>query len=111
MKPLDSVPKLLPNFKAQPQNPLPDQPKVTLVEEEKPFVPVPLRPSSINLYKPTPKGWNTATQCNHFNPNTISIFLEFNSGLKYRDQIIFIFCSTETTKRLFVKSMIVQTIH
>jgi len=69
MKPLDSVPKLLPNFKAQPQNPLPDQPKVTLVEEEKPFVPVPLRPSSINLYKPTPKGWNTATQCNEWAHN------------------------------------------
>ena len=66
MKPLDSVPKLLPNFKAQQQNPLPDQPaKVTLVEEDKPFVPAPLRASSVNLYKPMPKGWTTATPCNN----------------------------------------------
>jgi len=64
MKPLESVPKLLPNFKAQAaQSPAVQlvEPTAAPVEEEKPFVLAPLRPSSVNLYKPTPKGWaNTA---------------------------------------------------
>jgi len=61
MKPLDTVPKMLPNFKAQP---VPatltsvvtadDPPPV----EEKPFVLAPLRPESVDIYKlKAPKGW------------------------------------------------------
>lgn len=73
MKPLDTVPKLLPSFKAQPQNLLAEEPKVTVVEEEKPFVPAPLRPSNVDLYKPTPKGWGNASLCNEWMQNEFNM--------------------------------------
>ena len=58
MKPLDSVPKLAPSFKAvnQQRNSAPVLNPV--VVEEKPFVPLPLRTDSVDPYKAkTPKGW------------------------------------------------------
>lgn len=65
MKPLESVPKLLPNFKAQPAPATSDvavPPPVSVVEEEKPFVLAPLRPDSVDPYKPkAPKGWASAS--------------------------------------------------
>ena len=63
MKPLESVPKMLPNFKAQPQTSAAVESgkalaASTATEEEKPFVPTPLRPDNVNPYKPkAPKGW------------------------------------------------------
>ncbi|XP_057365531.1 uncharacterized protein LOC130686425 [Daphnia carinata] len=61
MKPLESVPKMLPNFKAQPQTSAAAESETALqasIEEEKPFVPTPLRPDNVNPYKPkAPKGW------------------------------------------------------
>jgi len=58
MKPLDSVPKLAPSFKAvnQQRNSAPVLNPV--VVEEKPFVPLPLRTDAVDPYKAkTPKGW------------------------------------------------------
>jgi hypothetical protein len=62
MKPLDSVPKMLPNFKAQPQTLTAAECESALAAaapaEEKPFVPTPLRPDNVNPYKPkAAKGW------------------------------------------------------
>ena len=61
MKPLDSVPKMLPNFKAQPQTLTAAESESALAAEpadEKPFVPTPLRPDNVNPYKPkAAKGW------------------------------------------------------
>lgn len=62
MKPLESVPKMLPNFKAQPQTAAETEsvPAAASVEE-KPFVPTPLRPDNVNPYKPkAAKGWGNA---------------------------------------------------
>lgn len=64
MKPLESVPKMLPNFKAQAQTSAAVESGSTLATapvDEKPFVPTPLRPDSVNPYKPkAPKGWGNA---------------------------------------------------
>lgn len=66
MKPLDSVPKMLPHFKAQPQTlSAESETTATAPVEEKPFVPTPLRPDNINPYKPkAPKGWGNNTSGN-----------------------------------------------
>jgi len=62
MKPLDTVPKMLPNFKAQPVA-APSLTSVVAADdpppvEEKPFVLAPLRPESVDIYKlKAPKGW------------------------------------------------------
>lgn len=72
MKPLESVPKMLPNFKAQPQTSAAAESETALqasIEEEKPFVPTPLRPDNVNPYKPkAPKGWGNG-------PGTLNFYL------------------------------------
>uniref|UniRef100_A0A0P4YVP3 Uncharacterized protein n=1 Tax=Daphnia magna TaxID=35525 RepID=A0A0P4YVP3_9CRUS len=64
MKPLESVPKMLPHFKAQPQTSTAAETEsvpVAAPVEEKPFVPTPLRPDNVNPYKPkAAKGWGNA---------------------------------------------------
>ena len=75
MKPLESVPKMLPNFKAQTASTMTVESESTQkttmsisssssvsVVEEKPFVPTPLRPDNVNPYKTkTPKGWGNTS--------------------------------------------------
>lgn len=61
MKPLESVPKLLPHFKAhavtESETTSFTKSETSLVEE-KHFVPQPLRPDAVDPYKPkAPKGW------------------------------------------------------
>jgi hypothetical protein len=72
MKPLDSVPKMLPNFKAQPQQTLTAaESEAAAPAEEKPFVPTPLRPDNVNPYKPkAAKGWGNT-------PGTSSIYTPY----------------------------------
>lgn len=61
MKPLESVPKMLPHFKAQAvteSETTSFSKSETSVVEEKHFVPQPLRPDAVDPYKPkAPKGW------------------------------------------------------
>ena len=61
MKPLESVPKLLPHFKAQAvaeSESSSFSKSESSVVEEKHFVPQPLRPDAVDPYKPkAPKGW------------------------------------------------------
>lgn len=61
MKPLDTVPKMAPSFKAQPVTISTESSAVGMVDnmtEEKPFIPTPLRTDAVNIYKPkAPKGW------------------------------------------------------
>ncbi|EFX87740.1 hypothetical protein DAPPUDRAFT_312035 [Daphnia pulex] len=74
MKPLDSVPKMLPNFKAQPQQTLTAaESEAAAPAEEKPFVPTPLRPDNVNPYKPkAAKGWGNT-------PGTSSIYTRMHT--------------------------------
>lgn len=64
MKPLESVPKMLPHFKAQAQTSAAgefESAATAAPVDEKPFVPTPLRPDNFNPYKPkAPKGWGNA---------------------------------------------------
>lgn len=61
MKPLESVPKLLPHFKAHAVTESETSSfskSESSVVEEKHFVPQPLRPDAVDPYKPkAPKGW------------------------------------------------------
>lgn len=78
MKPLDSVPKLLPNFNAPSQLPPPSvsapAPAPTPVEVEyEPFTPLPVRPSAGDPLKPkAPKGWGSSN-------GTLVLYFHFRS--------------------------------